>query len=203
MKIVKNIVSLAAMLVAGSAFAQGADKKPAAAAPPPAAKPPEKAAEKPPEMAMPTKPPAEMDQLKFMLGTWKCEGKMNMGGPDMPIKSTYKVAWDLDNMWLVGHVEGAKSKDMPRAFKATDFYNYDAGSKNYVQLSIDNMGGWGHSAAKGWEGDKQTWTGKANSMGHDVETKTIITKKSDKEVTLDMTESAPGHNGTTTLTCKK
>jgi len=195
MKTVKTFVTLAAMLVAGTALAQGADKKPAAAAPPPAEKP----AAKPPEMAMPMKAPAEMDPMKWMVGTWKCDGKQSMGGKEMPAKGTYKMAWDLDNMWLVGHYEAAKAKGMPKTFKGVDYYTYDDGKKEYVQLSIDNMGGWGKMTSKGLEGDKLAWTGKAMMGAKEIDSKQTITKKSDKELTVDIANGDETYNAT----CKK
>ena len=205
MRTVKSIVAVAILVVAGSAFGQAPapEKKPptpAPAAPPPAAdKKPEAA--KPPEM--PSKAPAEMDAMKGMVGTWKCEGKMSGGGMDMPIKSTYKVAWEMDNMWLVGHVEGAKSKAMPRAYKGTDYYTYDPSTKDYVMLSLDNFGMWGRSTSKGWEGDKASWTGKAKMMGMEADTKTTVTRKGDKEVALEMSETGGGQTSTVSITCKK
>src|SRR5262249_40621782 len=118
MTTLSRMVAIACLAVGGAAFAQGgapAEKKPAAD------KPPASAAAKPPEgMGMPMKPAAEMDQLKGMVGTWKCDGKMSGDGMEMAMKSTYKVGWDMDNMWLVGHLEGAKAKGMPKAYRGLD-----------------------------------------------------------------------------------
>ena len=197
MKKLQALVAVAGLLVAGSAFAQGAPDK-GKAAPPPAAAP-----AKPPEAPMVPKAAAEMDQMKGMIGTWKCDGKMTGAGMDMPIKSTYKVAWDMDNMWLVGHLEGAKSKMMPRAYKAVDYYTYDPGKKEYVKLSVDNMGGGGRATYKGWEGDKQGWDGKTMMMGGEMDDKTVITRKGDKEVELEIKSSGGGHDMAETITCKR
>jgi hypothetical protein len=198
MKTVQWMVVVVGVAVAGAAFAQGtpADKKPAPA--------PASAAAKPPEgMGMPMKPAPEMDQMKGMVGTWKCDGKMSGDGMEMPMKSTYKVGWDMDNMWLVGHLEGAKAKGMPKAYKGLDYYTYDPEKKEFVMLSLDNVGMYGRSTTKGWEGDTTTWTGKAYMGGHESDTKMTITRKGDKEVHLEMSETAPGHTMTGTVTCKK
>lgn len=92
---------------------------------------------------------------------------------------------------------------MPVAYKAVDYYNYDVGSKQFVMASFDNMGSWYNATSKGWEGDKMEWTGKARMMGMDADTKTTITKKSDKEVTLSGTTTAPNYKDTMEITCKK
>src|SRR5262245_51817301 len=84
------------------AFAQGGAPPAGGKAAPPAE----------PAMAPPARP-AELDALKTYTGKWKCEGKMSMMGKDMPMKATWNGAWELDNMWLTGMFEVAKSKDMP------------------------------------------------------------------------------------------
>lgn len=192
-----KMVVVATMFVGGTAFGQGAapDKKPEAPKP-------EAGAAKPPEMQMP-KPAAELQQLKMMVGTWHCDGKGNMNGKDMSMKSTYKVAADLDNFWLVGKLEGAKSKEMPIGYKSVDYYNYDAGSKQFVMASFDNMGSWYNATSKGWDGDKMAWTGKARMMGMDADTTLTVTKKGDKEVALSGTTTAPGYKDSMEITCKK
>ncbi len=202
MRTAKRVVVAALMLWTGAAFAQGAPAS--AKAPAPEKKPPTAApaSAKAPEMMMPMKAPAEMDQLKGMVGTWRCDGKMSGGGMDMPMKSTNHIAWDLDNMWLVGHIQGAKAKGMPKAYKGLDYYTYDPEKKEFVMLSIDNMGMYARATSKGWEGDNMVWTGKSTMMGHESDTKMTITKKGDKEILLEGSEGGD-HPMTMTITCKK
>jgi hypothetical protein len=182
---IRSVVLAALTLAATSALAE--DKKPAA----PAA----------PAMA-PPKPDPALDQLKNMVGTWKCEGKMNMGGQDMSMKSTAKFAWDLDNFWVVGKFESAKAKGMPQ-FKGTAYYGYDPATKMYLELMVDNMGGWGRATSKGREGDKEEWTGKAMMMGKEMDIKSTITFKGDKEVQISDVMGAPPEAMTSEMTCKK
>src|SRR5678815_2905900 len=110
------------------------------------------------------KPPAELKELDGMVGNWKCTGKGTMMGQPMETTGTYKAAWDLDKNWVVAHLEG-KAKGMPGAHKEVSYYGYDPGSKMFVTMSADNMGGFSMAKSKGWEGDKQEWTGKATMMG--------------------------------------
>ena len=179
-------VVLAALTLAGtSALAQ--DKKPAAPAPP--------------AMGAP-KPDPALDQYKGMAGTWKCEGKMNMGGGEISMKSTAKFAWDLDKFWMVGKFESAKTKGMPQ-FRGTAYYGYDPTTKQYVELMVDNMGGWGRGTSKGREGDKEEWTGKGMMMGKEMEFKTTITYKGDKEVQISDSMGTAPEAMTSEMTCKK
>ncbi len=172
-----TIVAVATLAIASVASAD--DKKPAdpkaagAKAAPPAA----------PEMG---KPAAELQQYKMMIGDWKCAGKGTMGGKEMKGTSTYKAAWDLDGHWVVAHFEG-KMEGMPGAHKGLDVYGWDPINKMYVSISVDNMGGWSMSKSKGWEGDKQEWAGKGMMMGKESDMKWTVTKKGDKEITINGT----------------
>jgi hypothetical protein len=183
MRKVNTILSVVSLLIAGSAFAE--DKKPAAAA------------AKPPEMAAP-KPAPELQQYKMMIGNWKCQGKGTMMGKEMKMTGSYKAAWDLDNYWVVAHLE-SKAAGMPGSLKGTDLYSYDATNKMYIVMSVDNMGGWAMAKSKGWEGDKQEWAGKGTMMGKEQDMKYTVTKKGDKEITI------AGGMGADTFeqTCKK
>src|SRR5262249_1578209 len=144
------------------------------------------------------KPAPELQQYKMMIGNWKCEGKGTMMGKEMKATSTYKAAWDLDNYWVIAHFEG-KAQGMPGSHKGIDFYGYDPASKMYVVMSVDNMGGSSTAKSKGWEGDKQEWTGKGQMMGKESDVKWTVTKKTDKEITIS------GTFGTDSFeeTCKK
>src|SRR5215470_15047835 len=133
------------------------------------------------------KPAPELQQYKQMIGTWKCEGKMTMGGKEIKTTGTYKAAWDLDNRWVVAHFDG-KAAGMPGSHKGMDLYGWDPVSKMYVSIGFDNFGGMMTSKSKGWEGDKQEWAGTGTMMGKSVDSKWTVTKKSDKEFDLAGTE---------------
>src|SRR5262249_19705712 len=152
----RKILAVASItLISTVAFAQGG------AAPPPAEKKaPEPAAAKPaekapaPDMGMPAPKPADqLQQLKAMIGTWKCEGKFTMGGKTMTEKSTAKFAWDLDNFFVEGTFESPKSKENPRGYRGKATYGWDG--KQFVEMTHDNMGGVGMATSQGWVGDTQ------------------------------------------------
>ena len=144
------------------------------------------------------KPAPELKQYDSMIGSWKCEGKMTMGGKDLKTTGTYKAAWDLDNHWVVAHFDG-KAAGMPGSHKGMDIYGYDPVNKTFMSVGFDNMGGMVTAKSKGWEGDKQEWSGSGMMMGKTVDSKWTVTKKGDKEVALSGTD---GDNKWETV-CKK
>jgi hypothetical protein len=136
-----------------------------------------------PAYAQDSKPPAELQAYQMMIGTWKCAGKVSMGGKEFKTTGTYKVAWELDKRWVVAHAEG-KSPDMPGTHSGLDLYGYDATTKVYTHIGVDNFGNLTNLMSKGWEGDKQEWVGTNSGTGPSAETKVTIVKKGDKEFDL-------------------
>lgn len=195
-------VSAVALAQAPKPADKPADKKPAAApAPAPATAPATTpkpalgapgvpaaapaAAAAPATPPGPPKPPAELDQLKYFEGSWRCEGKVPAGpmGPEHGYKSTFKVKKDLDGFWYAADYEQKKSKDNPMPIKARGFFSYDTGSKKYVFGGFDNAGGMVNETSAGWEGDKMIASGEGTGMGQKIGFRETFTKKSDKEMT--------------------
>jgi hypothetical protein len=190
-------------LLSSSAFAQGGAAPPPAEkkAPEPAAKPADKPAAPPAAGMHEPKPAEQLQQLKGMVGSWHCEGKFTMGGQTMAMKSTAKFAWDLDNFFIHGEFDSPKSKENPHGYKGHAVYGYDG--KQFVEMSVDNMGGMEMATSPGWTGDTQEWTGHAKMGGADIDTHTTITRKGDKEVHISSTMGAGAQAATEEMTCKK
>ncbi len=149
------------------------------------------------------KPPAELAELKDMIGVWRCKGKVTIGGREVPSASTYTVIPELDGFVYVGRMEAQKTADLP-AYKARDTYGYDSDSRTFSVFSVDNMGGWTTMTSKGWSGDKQEWTGKARTMGRDVEIKLAVLRKGPREIELSGTQGGTGpHPSAWGASCKK
>jgi hypothetical protein len=196
----RKLFTVAAVMVWSSlAFAQAgggdaAKKPPAAAETKPAAPPPTDGA-----MMGAPKPPEEMQQLKDMVGVWKCEGKSTVAGKEMRDKATASFAWDLDKFFLSSRMDSPKSKDNPMGYKGRAMYGYDASSKQFVSMGVDNMGGMSMMTSKGWNGDKMEWAGKSKMMGQEMDAKETITKKGPREVMISGTAGPV----TWESTCKK
>jgi hypothetical protein len=152
---------------------------PAVAAKPAAAKPTAVPAAAPPPAP---KPAAELDQLKYFEGTWKCAGKQPAGpfGPEHDYKSSFKMKKDVDNFWIALEYEQKKSKVHPLPIKAKGFVGWDSVAKKFVTIGVDNTGGWITESSAGWEGDKLIFSGDGSMMGQKVSFRETYAKKTDK-----------------------
>ena len=138
------------VVTAGLAAAQPAKAEPKAAAPAtapkadakaPSAKADPKAAApvaKAPEMPMPKVPQEVIDMTKLASGTWKCTGSQyGMDAVATPMAGTLKTRAELDGFWIHESFEGKMNK---AKFKFESFMTYDAGSKKWRSVMIDNWG---------------------------------------------------------------
>jgi len=134
--------------------------------------------------ADPPKPMSELDQLKYLEGNWRCDGKVPAGpmGPEHGYKATFKVKKDLDGFWYVAEYEQKKSKDNPQPIRAHVTFGYDGGAKKYVLNAFDNVGGMMTETSAGWEGDRLIATGDGTAMGQRVAFRETFTKKGDREL---------------------
>jgi hypothetical protein len=195
--------------------------KPAAVTPSPApgkttpaiaAKPPLMAPAGVPAMAaapaMPAaKPAPELDQLKFLNGKWRCDGKQfanPMFGPEHTFKATAEQKPAADGFWDQYSYEEKKAKDH-HGVKVQGFWGWDQGGKRLVRVGATNAGDWDAGSAPGLEGDKIVWTGDfSGPMGHMGYRHTFI-KKSDKEwgYTLEIKDPTGKLVPSSEVSCKR
>jgi len=154
---------------------------PHAAAPAPAAM----AATPPAPAVAAPKPATELDQMKVLEGTWRCDGRAPAGpsGPEHAYKSTWKFKRDLDNFWWAAEYQQVKAKNNPVPMKARGYMTYDPGTKGFVMLGVDNMGGTSSETTPGWTGDSVTLAGDASQGGRKVPFREVITKNGNREFT--------------------
>ena len=151
------------------------------------------------------KPPQELADLqKKMVGTWKCTGKVM--GPDNQMRDTtgnIQFSVDLDKWWSKSSLTETGTKT---PYKFESFTTYDAAQKKWVEIAIDNMGGYGMYTSEGPKDNVSTWTGTSTGMGHSVQSKSVRTMVSDKDVKREDSMSMDnGKNWTSTVSveCKK
>lgn len=127
------------------------------------------------EMSMP-RPAPEMSQLSFFDGSWRCEGTMSPSpfGPGGKMTSTVRSQADLGGFWQSGTVKGT-SPGMP-PFEGRFHMTWDLMAKRHVMLWVDNMGGWAHSTAPGWDGDKIAFSGDSFMGGKRFSTRDTFAK---------------------------
>jgi hypothetical protein len=156
--------------------AAGAAKAPAAAA--------TASAKAPAAPATPAlKPAPELDQLKFLMGRWRCDGKQfgsPLFGPEHAFKATAESKPAVDNFWDQYTYEEKKSKDH-HGVKVSGFWGWDQGAKKLVRVGASNAGDWDVGSAPGLEGDKIVWTGDFSGAAGRMGYRHTFTKKSDKE----------------------
>lgn len=130
----------------------------------------------------PPKPSSEMDQLKFFVGKWKCEGKAMASpmGPEHPIKGSAEAKMEGDGFWQAFTYEEKNTKEH-MGFKTHGMWGWDAGMKKFVRAAAGNRGNWDSATAPGFEGDKITWTGDLSGPMGTMPFHHTFTKKSDKE----------------------
>lgn len=158
---------------APAAGAHATAAAPVAAAPVPAAVP------------VAPKPATELDQMKVLEGTWRCDGRApaGPGGPEHAYKSTWKFKRDLDNFWWAAEYQQVKAKNNPAPMKARGYMTYDPGAKGFVMLGVDNMGGTSSETTPGWTGDSVTLAGDASQGGRKIPFREVITKNGEREFT--------------------
>ena len=188
----RKVCTLALLLVSTNVFAQASGKE--------AAKPAEAAPAAGADMMAPA---PELQQLKDMVGVWKCEGKFSMGGKEMQDKSKMAWSWDLDKQFMAGTMTSEKSKDNPNGYKGKIFIGYDPGSKMFQQVALDSMGAVSMGQSKGWEGDTLKWSNKMKMMGMAMEGTETITRKGPREVHVSGSAGTGPQAMTWESTCKK
>jgi hypothetical protein len=187
------LVALALVVVVPAALAQKAE---------------EKAADKTP--AAPAGPPkvaAEMDQLKFFVAKWKCDGKQfasPMTGPEHTFKATAEAKAEGGGHWQAFSYDEKKSKEhMPLTVQGT--WGWDAANKRFVRAASDTNGMWDSATSPGMQADKMVWTGELSGGMGKIPFHQSFMKKSDKEWSFALEAKTPDGKWAPVaeVTCKK
>jgi hypothetical protein len=126
----------------------------------------------------PPKPAAEMAQLAYMEGTWSCQGKMfeTPMGPAGTMASTADIRRDMGGHVQSGTIKGTAPNQPP--FEGRFHTVYDAGTKQFVMLWVDNMGGWAQNSSSGWKGEVMVYEGDGHMGGQTMKGRDTFTKTS-------------------------
>jgi hypothetical protein len=124
----------------------------------------------------PPKPAAEMSQLASFEGTWTCKGKSfdTPMGPAGPLSSTAVIRKDLGGHFQTGTIKGTMPNMPP--FEGRFNVTYDTGTKEFVMLWVDNMGGRAESKSRGWKGDALVYEGQGRMGGQTMGSRDTFTK---------------------------
>jgi hypothetical protein len=153
------------------------------------------------------KPAPELDQLKFLLGKWRCEGRQfasPLSGPEHAFKAVAENKADLDGFWDQFTYEEKKSKDH-HGFKVHGLWGWDQADKHLVRAAASTDGNWDSANSPGLEGDQVVWTGEFSGPMGRLPFKHTFVKKSDKEWThtLDIKDPTGKWTPSEEATCRR
>jgi len=125
-------------------------------------------------------PKPDVSAMSYFAGTWTCHQMLR--GKDRPDTSTSVM--DMNDRWI-------KTTDVAPVFDSyrnqpvntTTYTTYDDLVKRFVQVNVDDFGGYGVAYSPGWQGDTLVWTDKSASDG--ATGITTLTKVSDSEYNWD------------------
>lgn len=121
------------------------------------------------------KPPKELEQLHFLVGTWKGKEKHFEPGNTTPIEVNSTVAYSLI---LGGHfLKGEYKTEMPGLgeFGGLMLSSYDPAVKKYVMYWFDSMSNTGMRSESATSGPKRTYVSEEVEMPGMGKTKMRIT----------------------------
>lgn len=124
----------------------------------------------------PPKPAPEMAQIAYFEGNWTCSGKMMESpmGPAGATTSTAQIRKDMNGHFQTGVIKGQMPNTPP--FEGQFHVTYDGGSKRFVMMWVDNMGGWSQSSSAGWKGETLTWEGEGHMGAMTMKQREAFTK---------------------------
>jgi hypothetical protein len=131
------------------------------------------------------KPPAELEQLNYFMGTWTCEGKVHAVTPaikERTITARLVHAAALDGRWSVVNIE---EKSSVGVLKMMSLEGWDLATKRFISMGATSSGSSAVATSQGWQGDKLIWMAEGSAFtGNTYKSRMTITKKSATEYDL-------------------
>ncbi len=105
---------------------------------------------------IPKPPKPDFSSMSFLTGTWKCTSKS--ARRPSAITWTQTTTLDPSGYWMVTKGNAPGVSWYPYATVSTDWVTYDNDAKHWVDVYVDDNGGYGVSTAPGWSDGKIVWT---------------------------------------------
>ncbi len=107
-------------------------------------------------------PKPDLSAVMYFTGTWTCQQPLR--GKVRPDTST--TTMDLNDRWIRTN-DVAPPFDQYRAVPVnqTSYTTYDPTAKRYVNINVDDFGGYGLAYSPGWTGNTLVWTDKSAADG--------------------------------------
>ena len=166
--------ALVVVLMFGCAsFAQADDKKGKTS----------KSADKAP-MGPPKPAPEFTAATKYFLGSWKCDGKMNMpGGKEAAAQENLGFKLTMNDFYMSVDGDEKVTGAQPMNMMFHGMVGYDPMGKKLMRNDYDSTGGYVGLSSPGWEGDKIVFVGEGMMMGKQMKVRHTMTKHGDAEFT--------------------
>ena len=147
--------------------------------------------------AAPPKPaPALTEAFKDMSGTWACSGSMEnpqAPGTQVKTKTEMRISPAVDGFAYIGSWKTEKNAAMPAGAKGTMQWGFDSSRNKLVEAGFDNLGSTWQGSSDGQKDGTTVWSEEGTMMGQPMKSRTTVTRKSPREVTLTTeVESKPG-----------
>ena len=139
-----------------------------------------------------TVPMEQDDALKLFVGTWRCTGTSSTEfGADAPTSFTVSGKKDLGGRWLIVKTELLPKAKGAKPIVSEEIWGYSREKSSLVRTGATSDGGWLTSTSTGWANDRFDWSGTSSAHAKPAKEKLAFTKKSDKELEVQVSVGAP------------
>ena len=123
----------------------------------------------------------------------RIDGQPQAPGTQVKTKTEMHISPTVDGFAYTGAWKTEKNAAMPAGGKGTMQWGFDSGRNKLVEAGFDNMGSAWLGTSDGPKDGTTVWTEEGTMMGQPMKSRTTVTRKSQKEVTLTTEmESKPG-----------
>ena len=120
-------------------------------------------------LATPTPVPdvkPDLSAMSMFLGTWNCTSTKSPDGRTNGHVFTTTTTLALDGRWMETDQRTPPfDQYRTRDFVLRTYLTYDAATRMWVGLTVDNLGGYGVTTSPGWNGDTLVTTDQVTSGG--------------------------------------
>ncbi len=148
--------------------------------------------------------PVEQDALALFAATWKCSGTSSTDyGVDAPTTFTMSGKKDLGGRWLVVRTELNVKAKGAKPIVTQEAWGWSRTEKGLVRTGASSDGGVITSTSTGWAGERFSWTGVSSQNAKHGKEKLAVEKKSDKEISIQLSSGEQELRVVFEGTCKR
>lgn len=142
----------------------------------------------------PPKAPAEMEQLKFLTGRWRCVVKVHATADGSPERSVTSYLSGAASAWSWNPFNYTQAGKDDGLLLVQGYIGWDANAKKFVFIGVTNSGNSLRSTSDGWQDGKLVWSGEGPTLsGTALPSRSTYSMKGDDE--MDILSEASGDGG--------